>query len=104
MLLSSSQEDGFCFVETSDLDGETNLKKIEPPEELAIHDLKAFIAKVQCEMPNDKLHSFTGRLILNERTIPVSATNLLLKGSYIKNTDNVYGAVIYSGKDTKISR
>ncbi|ORY65726.1 phospholipid-translocating P-type ATPase [Neocallimastix californiae] len=66
LLLSSSNDDGVCYVETSDLDGETNLKKKTSLSELScIRDLEGFSkiqGKIQCEPPCDSFSSFEGRL------------------------------------------
>jgi len=66
LLLSSSNDDGICYVETSDLDGETSLKKKTSLSELScIRDLEGYSriqGKIQCEPPCDSFSSFEGRI------------------------------------------
>lgn len=62
---------GICYVETKNLDGETNLKHKEPAKVLyqLFKDeerLKSFNGEVECEEPNDKLYSFEGKLTFEE--------------------------------------
>ena len=56
-----------CFVETSNLDGETNLKIRKGVESTAAlktqHDLVNTLAgKIECEAPNKHLDEFVGNL------------------------------------------
>ncbi|ORY05432.1 phospholipid-translocating P-type ATPase, partial [Basidiobolus meristosporus CBS 931.73] len=112
MILSTSTEDDTCFVETVELDGETNLKRklavpftheSDTPEKIArIH------GRVQCEEPNERLTSFDGRAILHDQSEdsvePLVLDNMLLRGTILKNTEYVYGVAVYVGSDTKIFR
>lgn len=56
---------GICYIETSNLDGETNLKVRQALPETAefvdiqlIAELKGFI---ECELPNRHLYEFAGK-------------------------------------------
>jgi len=58
ILLASAAPKNICFVETKNLDGETNLKhKIAPKELLTYRDeielTQSFEGQMQCEPPND---------------------------------------------------
>lgn len=106
VLLSSSYEDAVCYVETMNLDGETNLKlkqALEPTsslqEDYNFRDLKAII---KCEDPNANLYSFVGTMEFEEQQYPLSPQQLLLRDSKLRNTDYIYGAVIFTGHDTKV--
>ncbi|KAJ7970838.1 Phospholipid-transporting ATPase [Quillaja saponaria] len=105
-LLSSSFEDGVCYVETMNLDGETNLKLKHSLESTShLHDeksLQKFRAVVKCEDPNEKLYSFVGTLDYEGKQYPLSLQQILLRDSKLKNTDYVYGIVIFTGHDTKV--
>lgn len=35
--------------------------------------------EVQCEQPNNSLYTFTGNLIINKQTVPLSPNQLLLR-------------------------
>uniref|UniRef100_A0A0N5A897 Phospholipid-transporting ATPase n=1 Tax=Syphacia muris TaxID=451379 RepID=A0A0N5A897_9BILA len=106
LILRSSDPNGVCYVETSNLDGESNLKQrqiigtmskapdtFEPPD---------FNATIYCEHPNNQIYRFNG-YVEHEDGVrePVDKLNLLLRGCEVRNTDFVEGIVIYAGGDTK---
>ena len=106
--LCSSEEDGTCFIETMNLDGETNLKVKKSLEETKDYgaDPEALLAhlqgKVECEKPNASLYTFTGNLITQGSKIPVDPSNVLLRGCVLKNTRWVCGVAVFTGKDSKV--
>ncbi|KAL0794464.1 hypothetical protein Bca101_065841 [Brassica carinata] len=107
LLLSSSYEDSVCYVETMNLDGETNLKVKQGLEATssALHedsDFREFKGVVRCEDPNADLYTFVGTLHLEEQRLPLSVQQLLLRDSKLRNTEYVYGAVVFTGHDTKV--
>ncbi|XP_047153651.1 putative phospholipid-transporting ATPase 9 [Vigna umbellata] len=106
LLLSSSYEDAFCYVETMNLDGETNLKLKQGLEVTSsLHEdfqLGDFKATIKCEDPNANLYSFVGNMEYEERQYPLSPLQLLLRDSKLRNTDYIFGAVIFTGHDTKV--
>lgn len=108
LLLSSSYEDGLCYVETMNLDGETNLKAKRSLEATLCLDEDAefckFKATIRCEDPNPSLYTFVGNLDLDKESYPLSPTQVLLRDSKLRNTEYVYGVVIFSGPDTKAIR
>ncbi|XP_061363200.1 probable phospholipid-transporting ATPase 8 [Gastrolobium bilobum] len=106
LLLSSSYEDGVCYVETMNLDGETNLK-LKHALEATTHlrnekSLQKFRAVVKCEDPNENLYSFIGTLEYEGKEHPLSLQQILLRDSKLKNTEYIYGVVIFTGHDTKV--
>lgn len=108
LLLSSSYEDGVCYVETMNLDGETNLKiKRSLEATLGLNEDENFInfeATVRCEDPNPSLYTFVGNLEFQDQMHPLCPSQVLLRDSKLRNTDYVYGVVIFSGNDTKVVR
>uniref|UniRef100_A0A5F9D2I4 Phospholipid-transporting ATPase n=1 Tax=Oryctolagus cuniculus TaxID=9986 RepID=A0A5F9D2I4_RABIT len=58
--------------------------------------------EVSCELPNNKLHRFTGILSYKGKDYFLDHDKLLLRGCVIRNTDWCYGLVIYTGPDTKL--
>ena len=112
VVLSTSQDQGQCYVMTANLDGETSLKtKFASPltkNMRSIEEIDQFVGCVQCENPNPKLDNFLGRMYtfgeLNNHieTCSLSSDNLLLTGAQLKNTREVFGVCVYSGKQTKI--
>ncbi|KAF9626040.1 hypothetical protein IFM89_030708 [Coptis chinensis] len=106
LLLSSNYEDAICYVETMNLDGETNLKVKQALEITSVlHEnssFKDFKAIVKCEDPNANLYSFVGSMDFEEVQYPLTPQQLLLRDSKLRNTDYIYGAVIFTGHDTKV--
>ncbi|KAF8779283.1 hypothetical protein HU200_002964 [Digitaria exilis] len=105
ILLSSNYPDGTCYVETMNLDGETNLKIKQALEvTLDLHEdskFKDVRQTIKCEDPNANLYSFVGTMEWKGRQYPLSPQQLLLRDSKLRNTDYIYGAVIFTGHDTK---
>uniref|UniRef100_G1LEX7 Phospholipid-transporting ATPase n=1 Tax=Ailuropoda melanoleuca TaxID=9646 RepID=G1LEX7_AILME len=109
LLLASTEPSSLCYVETADIDGETNLKfKQAPPvthlELTNIRNMASFQGKVVCEEPNSRMHHFVGCLEWNGRKHPLDSGNVLLRGCRVRNTDTCYGMVIYAGFDAKIMK
>lgn len=106
LLLSSIYEDGICYVETMNLDGETNLKlkrSLEATNHLRDEEsFQKFTAVIKCEDPNERLYSFVGTLQYEGKQYPLSPQQILLRDSKLKNTDYVYGVVVFTGHDTKV--
>ncbi|GAB2214152.1 hypothetical protein Drorol1_Dr00018492 [Drosera rotundifolia] len=106
LFLASTNADGVCYIETSNLDGETNLKIRKALEKtwdyLTPEKTTEFAGEVQCEQPNNSLYTFTGNLIIEKQTLPVSPNQLLLRGCSLRNTEYIVGAVIYTGHETKV--
>ncbi|KAL8204052.1 UNVERIFIED_CONTAM: Phospholipid-transporting ATPase IC [Gekko kuhli] len=109
LLLSSSEPNSLCYVETAELDGETNLKfkmSLEVTDRYLQEEsaLAAFDGLVECEEPNNRLDKFTGTLKWKGRSYAVDADKILLRGCKIRNTDACHGLVIFAGADTKIMK
>ncbi|XP_036891889.1 phospholipid-transporting ATPase FetA-like isoform X2 [Sturnira hondurensis] len=107
LLLSSSEPYSLTYVETAELDGETNLKvkqalSVTSQMEANLKLLSAFDGEVKCESPNNKLDRFTGILTYKGKSYILDHDKLLLRGCVIRNTDWCYGLVIYTGPDTKL--
>eukprot|EP00897_Mesotaenium_endlicherianum_P007081 jgi/Mesen1/6400/ME000329S05566 len=106
LLLSSNYPDGVCYVETMNLDGETNLKLRKALERtLALDDdveLAQFQAEIRCEDPNPSLYTFVGNLEWAGETTPIGPQQVLLRDSKLRNTQYVYGCVVFTGHDSKV--
>ncbi|XP_068031212.1 phospholipid-transporting ATPase ID isoform X2 [Anomalospiza imberbis] len=106
LLLSSSEPHGLCYIETAELDGETNMKvrqAIPVTAELGdTSQLARFDGEVICEPPNNKLDKFGGTLYWKESKYPLSNQNMLLRGCVLRNTEWCFGLVIFAGPDTKL--
>ncbi|KAE9309144.1 Phospholipid-transporting ATPase 3 [Phytophthora fragariae] len=106
---------GLCYVETKNLDGETNLKLREAPQPtrnmFTNEDEAGYIIQgyVESELPNGDINTYSGTLYLEENPnggsnegIPLALKNMLLRGSKLRNTSYVYGLVVNTGIDSKI--
>ncbi|KAE9448045.1 hypothetical protein C3L33_20080, partial [Rhododendron williamsianum] len=106
LLVSSSYEDGLCYVETMNLDGETNLKVKRALEVTLPFDddmtFKDFTGKISCEDPNPNLYTFVGNLEYDRQVYPLDPSQILLRDSKLRNTAYVYGVVIFTGHDSKV--
>jgi magnesium-transporting ATPase (P-type) len=113
LMLTSMYEDGNqCYIETSNIDGETNLKLKEAPALLKSLVMVGggrpipalFKGSMEIEPPNKNIHNFVGALHLDDMSDPVAlgAENLLLRSSLFSNTDWAYGVAVYTGQETKI--
>lgn len=114
VLLQSSSADRKCFVNTANLDGETNLKTICVPTNYLLagdHELQGKDCIV-CEPSSADLYTFNGRLELRSGNdgagssagdaLPLTIDNLLLRGVRVKSTERVVGCAIYTGMHTKL--
>ncbi|XP_074135531.1 phospholipid-transporting ATPase IC [Sminthopsis crassicaudata] len=109
LLLSSSEPNSLCYVETAELDGETNLKfkmSLEVTDRYLQKEsaLATFDGFVECEEPNNRLDKFTGTLFWRNTSYPLDADKILLRGCVIRNTDFCHGLIIFAGADTKIMK
>ncbi|KYQ90192.1 P-type ATPase [Tieghemostelium lacteum] len=112
LLLSSSEPGGICYIETANLDGETNLKPREALEETSqlqepqqcVQGLQS--AMIHCEHPNNRLYTFSGSVDMGngDKVVPIGVKQVVLRGAMLRNTKWINGVVIFSGKDTKLMR
>ncbi|XP_069564255.1 probable phospholipid-transporting ATPase IM [Brachyistius frenatus] len=106
LLLCSSEPYGLCYIETAELDGETNLKvrqALTVTSDLGdISKLMDFDGEVICEPPNNKLDKFTGTLYWRDNKYPLDNEKMLLRGCVLRNTEWCFGIVIFAGLQTKL--
>ncbi|KAG6444921.1 hypothetical protein O3G_MSEX003645, partial [Manduca sexta] len=107
LLLSSSEPNGLCYIETAELDGETNLKCRQCLLETAAMgqddaQLGAFDGEIVCETPNNLLNKFEGTLSWRNQHFSLDNDKILLRGCVLRNTSWCYGVVVFAGKDTKL--
>ncbi|XP_047196670.1 phospholipid-transporting ATPase ID [Hippoglossus stenolepis] len=106
LLLSSTEPHGLCYIETAELDGETNMKvrqSVSVTSELGDpNNLFSFDGEVVCEPPNNKLDRFCGTLYWRDKKYTLTNQKMLLRGCVLRNTEACYGLVIFAGPDTKL--
>uniref|UniRef100_A0AAX7T955 Phospholipid-transporting ATPase n=1 Tax=Astatotilapia calliptera TaxID=8154 RepID=A0AAX7T955_ASTCA len=98
---------GMCYIETSNLDGETNLKIRQGLQVTAdikeIDSLMRLSGRMECESPNRHLYEFVGNIRLDgHSTVPLGPDQILLRGAQLRNTQWIHGVVVYTGHDTKL--
>ena len=93
LLLASSNPEKTCFVETANLDGESNLKQRRVFSEALEFDPATFAQPITIEPPNNRIYEFSGHVMLHGVVHPLDSSNLLLRGCVVRNTDVVTGVV-----------
>uniref|UniRef100_K3WLK8 Phospholipid-transporting ATPase n=1 Tax=Globisporangium ultimum (strain ATCC 200006 / CBS 805.95 / DAOM BR144) TaxID=431595 RepID=K3WLK8_GLOUD len=109
IILSSSEEDGTCFIDTSNLDGEANLKFREPVRatlkfQFSKSDREKTKYFIKCEQPDQDLYRFSGNISIDSKMFSLSEKQLLPRGSTLMNTKWINMVVVYTGHDTKIMK
>jgi phospholipid-translocating ATPase len=117
-VLSTADVDGACYVETKNLDGETNLKVRQALRcgRTVKHarDCEQAEFYIESEGPHANLYSFNGVIkwkqydtknidaAPSDKSEPITISNLLPRGSTVRNTEWILGVVLFTGKETKI--
>ena len=107
IIIQSSLPKGICYVETKNLDGETNLKHkqadkevMKVSQEIIEGDLKA---EIICEPENESIYTYQGTMTIKGRNkMLLGADQLLLRGSSLRNTEWIIGIAVYTGHDSKV--
>ncbi|OSX62305.1 hypothetical protein POSPLADRAFT_1181423 [Postia placenta MAD-698-R-SB12] len=112
VVLSTSDPDNMCYVETKNLDGETNLKPRKSVRATASitseEDVERSSFVLDSEPPHQNLYLYHGVLRYREpehgelKQESVSINEMLLRGCTLRNTAWVIGLVVFTGPDTKI--
>ncbi|XP_056157742.1 phospholipid-transporting ATPase ID isoform X1 [Lampris incognitus] len=107
LLLSSSEPLNLVYIETAELDGETNLKvrqALTVTGDLGdnIDRLAAFNGEVHCEPPNNRLDRFMGTLTCAGQKYSLDNEKILLRGCTLRNTEWCFGLVLFGGPQTKL--
>lgn len=112
VMLATSEPEGLCYIETANLDGETNLKvKQAIPETAHLvnpSDLSRLSGRIRSEQPNSSLYTYEATLTMHagggEKELPLAPDQLLLRGATLRNTPWVHGIVVFTGHETKLMR
>lgn len=92
MLLEGENPTDVAWIESKSLDGETNLKmKIPVRSKVDKSDVR-----ICAETPNPNLYKFDAKITGSDERLleALSINNLLLRGSSLKNVDQVLGFVL----------
>ena len=108
LILKTSNSNGYAYIETKSLDGETNLKEkiaIGEYRDLNEENYSDLNGVIICDYPNENLNLWNGQIIEYEREeVQCDIDNIVLKGCVLKNTEYICGIIVYSGKNTKIMK
>lgn len=107
IILSSTEPEGMFYVETKNLDGETNLKLKGVQKDLVDYfsneDFDTNLhGQINIEEPNNRIYKFDGNFDYHSNLIPLSNDCVALRGMSLRNTEHVTGVVVYTGHDSKI--
>ncbi|OAQ68497.1 phospholipid-translocating P-type ATPase domain-containing protein [Pochonia chlamydosporia 170] len=118
IILSTSDPDGACYVETKNLDGETNLKVRQAlrcgRSIRHARDCERAEFKIESEAPHPNLYKYNGAIHWKQAvpgyldddpedmTEPITIDNLMLRGCNLRNTEWILGVVVFTGHDTRI--
>jgi len=108
LICSTSEEGNVAFVETKNLDGETNLKSRNASPVLSdLHCAADCASKsnsffVDCDRPEPNMYKLNATITRNGEKSPVDIQTVLLRGTVLRNTEWVIGVVLFTGVDSKI--
>lgn len=111
VVLQSSDKSGGIYVETKNLDGETNLKTKTVYRKLN-DDYKDYNesqwsslkGKIVCEQPNNAIYKFEGFINRDENNLPLDVESFCLRGCKLRNTEYIIGMLVFTGHETKIMK
>lgn len=103
VLLGTSDPSGLAYIQTMNLDGESNLKTRYARQETAsaVAEGCSYSGLIRCEQPNRNIYEFTANMEFNGHKFPLSQSNIVLRGCQLKNTEWIIGVVVYAGQETK---
>ena len=92
VVLRSSDEHGLCYIDTQNLECETNMKQREVPRGFVDRQQnfqpQDFRSSLECDLPTTKIYRFNGTIMhATGEKVPVGKDNLLLRECVLKNTD-----------------
>ncbi|KAL9238949.1 hypothetical protein vseg_013314 [Gypsophila vaccaria] len=103
VLMGTSDPNGIAYIQTMNLDGESNLKTRYARQETASVVAEGGIISglISCEQPNRNIYEFTANMEFRGHKVPLSQSNIILRGCQLKNTEWAIGVVVYTGQETK---
>ncbi|XP_051123436.1 phospholipid-transporting ATPase 1 [Andrographis paniculata] len=103
VLLSTSDASGVAYVQTTNLDGESNLKTryAKQDTQMKVLEEEKLRGLIKCEKPNRNIYGFQANMDIDGRRISLGPSNIVLRGCELRNTDWAIGVVVYAGRETK---
>lgn len=107
VVLHANGLNNVAYVETMALDGETNLKSKQASPSVAnacstVDGVSHCNAHVVVEDPNLDLYNFEGKISLDNEHSPLTNSEIIYRGSIVRNTPEVLALAIYTGEECKI--
>lgn len=108
IICATSEQDNVAFVETKNLDGETNLKSRSAcPALTHLRNAKECADTnnsfhVDCGPPDNNMYKLIATVVTPQERYPIDLGQTLLRGTMLRHTKWVIGLVTYTGEDTKI--
>jgi phospholipid-translocating ATPase len=109
LLCVTSEDEDVAFVETKNLDGETNLKSRHGVPALShLRDAAACADRnnsfqINCDRPDTDMYRLNANVDVGGVMSPIDLSMTLLRGTVLRNTRWAIGVVMYTGLDTKIA-
>lgn len=103
VLLSTSEPTGVAYVQTINLDGESNLKTRYAKQETLskVPEKEKISGLIKCEKPNRNIYGFQANMEVDGKRLSLGPSNIILRGCELKNTAWALGVVVYAGRETK---
>ncbi|KAG7032916.1 Phospholipid-transporting ATPase 1 [Cucurbita argyrosperma subsp. argyrosperma] len=103
VLLSTSDSTGVAYVQTLNLDGESNLKTRYAKQETMskMPDKEKIVGLIKCEKPNRNIYGFHANMEIDGKRLSLGPPNIVLRGCELKNTSWAVGVAVYAGRETK---
>ncbi|XP_039060422.1 phospholipid-transporting ATPase 1-like isoform X1 [Hibiscus syriacus] len=103
VLLSTCDPTGVAYVQTINLDGESNLKTRYAKQEtlLKIPEKENVSGLIKCEKPNRNIYGFQANMEVDGKRVSLGPSNIILRGCELKNTTWAIGVAVYAGRETK---
>ncbi|XP_022133804.1 phospholipid-transporting ATPase 1 [Momordica charantia] len=103
VLLSTSDSTGVAYVQTLNLDGESNLKTRYAKQETMskMPDKEKIDGLIKCEKPNRNIYGFHANMEIDGKRLSLGPPNIVLRGCELKNTSWAVGVAVYAGRETK---
>ncbi|KAE8671868.1 Phospholipid-transporting ATPase 1 [Hibiscus syriacus] len=103
VLLSTSDPTGVAYIQTINLDGESNLKTRYAKQEtlIKIPEKDKITGLIKCEKPNRNIYGFQANMEVDGKRLSLGPSNIILRGCELKNTAWAVGVAVYAGRETK---
>ncbi|KAL0425390.1 UNVERIFIED_CONTAM: Phospholipid-transporting ATPase 1 [Sesamum radiatum] len=94
VLLSTSDTTGVAYVQTTNLDGESNLKTRYAKQETQTKNVEneKISGLIKCEKPNRNIYGFQANMDIDGKRISLGPSNIILRGCELKNTEWAVGS------------